>query len=62
MQKVDPALIAHFRPAMVGCFQPIFFFADHSRLDNLLRHLFAFAERSVYCLEEFCRLLSRSSR
>ena len=28
-QKVDPALIARFRPATVGCFQPIFFFADH---------------------------------
>ena len=27
--KVDPALIACFRPAMVGCFWPIFFFADH---------------------------------
>ena len=24
-QKVDPALIARFRPAMVGCFWPIFF-------------------------------------
>ena len=28
-QKVDPALIARFRHAMVGCFWPIFFFADH---------------------------------
>ena len=28
-QKVDPALIARCRPAMVGCFQPIFFFTDH---------------------------------
>ena len=26
-----PALIARFRPAMVGCFLSIFFFADHSR-------------------------------
>ena len=31
LQKVDPALIARFRPAVVGCFWPIFFFADHSR-------------------------------
>ena len=31
-QKVDPALIARFRPAMVGCFQPIFFFADHNSM------------------------------
>ena len=28
-QKVDPALIARFRHAMVGCFWPVFFFADH---------------------------------
>ena len=28
-QKIDPALIARFRPAMFGCFWPIFFFADH---------------------------------
>ena len=28
--KVDPALIVRFRPAMVGCFWPIFLFADHS--------------------------------
>ena len=35
-QKVDPALIARFRPAKVGCFWPIFFFADHNRfLHNL---------------------------
>ena len=30
-QKVYPALIARFRPAMVGCFLSIFFFADHSQ-------------------------------
>ena len=29
-QKIDPALIARFRPATFGCFWPIFFFADHS--------------------------------
>ena len=29
-QKVDPALTARFRFAMVGCFWPIFFFADHN--------------------------------
>ena len=29
-QKVDPALIARFRPDMVGCFWPVFFFADHN--------------------------------
>ena len=28
-QKVHPALIGRFRPAMVGCFWPIFSFADH---------------------------------
>ena len=31
-QKVVPALIAQFRPAMVGRFWPGFFFADHSQL------------------------------
>ena len=30
-QKADPALIARFRPAMLGCFWPVFFFADHNR-------------------------------
>ncbi len=29
-QKVHPALIACFRLATVGCFWPIFFFADHN--------------------------------
>ena len=29
-QKVDPALIARVRPTIVGCFWPVFFFADHS--------------------------------
>ena len=29
-QKVHPALIARFRLAMVGCFWPIFFFADYN--------------------------------
>ena len=29
LQKVDPALIARFRPDMVGCFWSVFFFADH---------------------------------
>ena len=29
-QKVHPALIARFRLATVGCFWPIFFFADHN--------------------------------
>ena len=28
-QKVYPALIAQFRPAMLGRFWPVFFFADH---------------------------------
>ena len=28
-QKVDPALIARVRPTIVGCFWPVFFFADH---------------------------------
>ena len=28
-QKIDPALIARSRPAMFGCFWPIFFFAEH---------------------------------
>ena len=31
-QKIDPALIARFRPAMFSCFWPIFFFADHRPL------------------------------
>ena len=31
-QKVYPVLIARFRPTMVGCFWPVFFFADHSRV------------------------------
>ena len=30
-QKVYPALIARLRPAVVGCFWPIFFIADHNR-------------------------------
>ena len=30
-QKVDPVLIARFRPDMIGCFWPVFFFADHRR-------------------------------
>ena len=29
-QKVYPVLIARFKPAMVGCFWPFFFFADHT--------------------------------
>ena len=29
-QKVDPALIARVRPTIVGCFWPVFFFADHT--------------------------------
>ena len=28
-QKVDPALIPQVRPTIVGCFWPVFFFADH---------------------------------
>ncbi len=31
-QKVDPALIARARPTIVGCFWPVFFFADHRRI------------------------------
>ena len=31
-QKVDPALIARVRPTIVGCFWPVFFFADHRHL------------------------------
>ena len=30
-QKVYPVLIGRFRPATVGCFWPVFFFADHRR-------------------------------
>ena len=29
-QKVDPALIPQVRPTIVGCFWPVFFFADHN--------------------------------
>ena len=31
-QKVYPVLIARFRPDKVGCFWPVFFFADHNHL------------------------------
>ena len=38
-QKVDPALIARVRPTIVGCFWPVFFFADHNhRLCLLFIH------------------------
>ena len=30
--KIDPALIARSRPAIFGCFWPIFFFAEHNGL------------------------------
>ena len=35
---LDPALIARFRPAMFGCFWPVFFFADHRPSGNLEVH------------------------
>ena len=30
--QIDPALIARSRPAIFGCFWPIFFFAEHNGL------------------------------
>ena len=33
-QKVYPVLLARFRPAMVGCFWPIFFFEDHRNIST----------------------------
>ena len=35
-QKVYPVLIARFRPTMVGCFWPVFFFADHRLRQSIL--------------------------
>ena len=45
-QKVDPALIACFRPGMIGCFWPVFFFADHVPGRVTLRRRFGFPVRA----------------
>ena len=60
-KKSDPALIARFRPAMVGCFCPIFFFADHNLPTNSFRRSLVLDDSGGGGSEIFCQKRQRCS-